>query len=260
MSPIFRFYRQPTLTAEQLQARQMQHAVRQFELLSQTLGGSQRSSSDSNLVYSTTLPSGGDASSHQLPRQSSSEPSFPVGSYNALPHDFMAGPAEITPQPVAMAVGEGIDAAQNFKFPTSKPIEMKKVRTIKEAVILQPAPIAVKRQTIKLTPKPIKKRIRNRFGNDTQHLGFEKQFVVNEQTGRANQLFSCLHCHIRTPKLCNIVEHQKTHRRQRTYKCCNCEHAFDHVDERDMHMASGVCLMEGQAMPSPEHSNEEYDQ
>lgn len=35
----------------------------------------------------------------------------------------------------------------------------------------------------------IKKRVRNRYGHDTRHMGFVKQYVVNEQTGRANQLF-----------------------------------------------------------------------
>ena len=34
--------------------------------------------------------------------------------------------------------------------------------------------------------KVIKKRVRNRFGSDTCHMGFVKQFVENEQTGRAN--------------------------------------------------------------------------
>jgi hypothetical protein len=34
--------------------------------------------------------------------------------------------------------------------------------------------------------KVIKKRVRNRYGSDTSHMGFVKQYVVNEDTGRAN--------------------------------------------------------------------------
>lgn len=37
--------------------------------------------------------------------------------------------------------------------------------------------------------KVIKKRVRNRYGTDTRHMGFIKQYVYNEKTGRANQLF-----------------------------------------------------------------------
>ena len=59
--------------------------------------------------------------------------------------------------------------------------------------------------------KTIKKRVRNRYGSDTRHLGFTKKFVQNPKTGRANQLFCCLKCNIKTPKLCNMIDHQKTH-------------------------------------------------
>lgn len=61
--------------------------------------------------------------------------------------------------------------------------------------------------------KTIKKRVRNRYGSDTRHLGFTKKFVQNPKTGRANQLFCCLKCTIKTPKLCNMIDHQKTHQR-----------------------------------------------
>ena len=37
-----------------------------------------------------------------------------------------------------------------------------------------------------LRNKVIKKRIRNKYGRDTRHMGFEKRYVINEQTGRAN--------------------------------------------------------------------------
>ena len=68
------------------------------------------------------------------------------------------------------------------------------------------------------TGRVIKRRRRNRFGDDTTHMGFQKVFVVNELTGRNNQLFKCLRCPIKTPKLCNMLDHQKTHRPSRRYK------------------------------------------
>ena len=37
-----------------------------------------------------------------------------------------------------------------------------------------------------LLHKTIKKRVRNRYGNDTSQLGFVKHYVVNNKTGRAN--------------------------------------------------------------------------
>lgn len=60
--------------------------------------------------------------------------------------------------------------------------------------------------------KIIKKRVRNRYGSDTRHMGFSKHYVINDSTGRANQLFKCLFCPIKTPKLCNMLDHQKTHK------------------------------------------------
>ena len=65
-----------------------------------------------------------------------------------------------------------------------------------------------------MTQRTIKKRVRNRYGLDTRHMGFEKRYVINKQTGRANQLFQCLYCPNKSTKLCNMVDHQKTHRRK----------------------------------------------
>ena len=49
---------------------------------------------------------------------------------------------------------------------------------------------------VPILKKAIKKRVRNRYGPDPSYMGFEKHYMVNEQTGRANQLFKCLKCHI----------------------------------------------------------------
>ena len=93
------------------------------------------------------------------------------------------------------------------------------------------------------TPKKvIKKRVRNRYGMDTSHMGFVKQYVVNEATGRANQLFRCLKCCIKTPKLCNMIDHQKTHRNKKSSQCPNCHRSFVLAGSRDSHVASGKCL------------------
>ena len=53
-----------------------------------------------------------------------------------------------------------------------------------------------KDKRVPILKKAIKKRVRNRYGPDPSHMGFEKHYMVNEQTGRANQLFKCLKCHI----------------------------------------------------------------
>ena len=76
--------------------------------------------------------------------------------------------------------------AQNFKISLAVPPTKKGAIMKDEGGHEITITAATKRQSSKLTEKPIKKRIRNRFGNDTQHLGFEKQFVVNAETGRAN--------------------------------------------------------------------------
>ena len=53
--------------------------------------------------------------------------------------------------------------------------------------------------------KVIKKRVRNRYGSDPSHMGFKKTYQMNPETGRANQLFTCLKCDISTPKICNMI-------------------------------------------------------
>ena len=35
--------------------------------------------------------------------------------------------------------------------------------------------------------------------------------MVNESTGRANQVLCCLQCSLQTTKICNIINHVKTH-------------------------------------------------
>ena len=57
----------------------------------------------------------------------------------------------------------------------------------------------------------VKRRIRNRFGPDPSYMGFTKSFVINKTTGRANQLLRCLRCNIKTSKMCNMIDHIKTH-------------------------------------------------
>ena len=57
----------------------------------------------------------------------------------------------------------------------------------------------------------VKRRIRNRFGPDPSYMGFTKSFVINKATGRANQLLRCLRCNIKTSKMCNMIDHIKTH-------------------------------------------------
>jgi len=99
--------------------------------------------------------------------------------------------------------------------------------------------------------KSIKKRVRNRYGPDPRHMGFEKHYMVNDTTGRANQLFRCLKCHIQTPKLCNMIDHQKTHRQEKSYKCPHCRHAFIQAGNRDRHYMSGACMTEGHQVECP---------
>ena len=57
----------------------------------------------------------------------------------------------------------------------------------------------------------VKRRVRNRFGPDPSYMGFSKTFVINKATGRANQLLRCLRCNIKTSKMCNMIDHIKTH-------------------------------------------------
>ena len=35
--------------------------------------------------------------------------------------------------------------------------------------------------------------------------------MVNKTTGRANQVLCCLQCSLQTTKICNIINHVKTH-------------------------------------------------
>jgi hypothetical protein len=41
-------------------------------------------------------------------------------------------------------------------------------------------------QRVPILKKAIKKRVRNRYGPDPSYMGFEKHYMVNESTGRAN--------------------------------------------------------------------------
>ena len=56
-----------------------------------------------------------------------------------------------------------------------------------------------------------RRRVRNRFGPDPSYMGFTKSFFINKTTGRANQLLRCLRCSIKTSKMCNMIDHIKTH-------------------------------------------------
>jgi hypothetical protein len=105
-----------------------------------------------------------------------------------------------------------------------------------------PSYVPGRRQVARVGSKPIKKRVRNRYGNNTEHLGFTKVYVIKEQTGRANQLFKCLHCPVKMPKLCNMIDHQKTHRQEKTFKCQNCLQGFVQAGNRDRHYYTGACL------------------
>jgi len=99
--------------------------------------------------------------------------------------------------------------------------------------------------------KVIKKRVRNRYGHDTRHMGFIKQYLINETTGRANQLFQCMFCHIKTPKLCNMIDHQKTHSRERATRCPNCFHNFMTRVNLERHRQSGTCGKRPEALFKP---------
>ena len=91
--------------------------------------------------------------------------------------------------------------------------------------------------------KVIKKRVRNRYGSDPTYMGFSKKYVVNAKTGRANQVFHCLFCPLKTPKLCNMMDHQKTHRHEKLYECPLCHLKFQQPLDRDLHYMRGSCML-----------------
>lgn len=100
-------------------------------------------------------------------------------------------------------------SAQNHFFFAESPAGDSPVDNFSQLSMADP-----KRTTLHYTPYKkgiVKRRIRNRFGPDPSYMGFTKTFVINKATGRANQLLRCLRCNIKTSKMCNMIDHIKTH-------------------------------------------------
>lgn len=53
-------------------------------------------------------------------------------------------------------------------------------------------------------------------------VGFTKIRKTNVETGRKNQVLKCLTCHKIFMKLCNVMDHVRTHRGERPYACKFC--------------------------------------
>ena len=76
--------------------------------------------------------------------------------------------------------------------------------------------------------------------------GFQKMAVRNAVTGRQNQMLECLTCQKQFAKLCNVLDHVRTHRGLRPYPCVHCKQAFAQRGNRDRHQAKRVCLIRQQ--------------
>ena len=72
--------------------------------------------------------------------------------------------------------------------------------------------------------------------------GFRKTTMSNEKTGRKNQVLECLTCNKMFGKLCNVLDHVRTHANERPFDCSRCGQKFAQRGNRDRHEMMRVCL------------------
>ena len=72
--------------------------------------------------------------------------------------------------------------------------------------------------------------------------GFIKSKTVNPKTGRYNQVLKCVTCDRSFTKLCNVLDHVRTHQGDRPYSCGLCHQTFAQRGNRDRHQKMRVCV------------------
>ena len=64
--------------------------------------------------------------------------------------------------------------------------------------------------------------VRQKAISKANDKGFKKKVIINEITGRRNQCLECLTCGKSFIKMCNILDHVRTHAGERPYPCKYC--------------------------------------
>ena len=72
--------------------------------------------------------------------------------------------------------------------------------------------------------------------------GFTKSQVYNRETCRFNQILRCNTCSKKFTKLCNVIDHVRTHAGYRPFPCELCGQSFAQRGNRDRHQSKRVCL------------------
>ena len=75
--------------------------------------------------------------------------------------------------------------------------------------------------------------------------GYKRTKAINSSTGRQNQVLQCLACEKKFSKLCNVLDHVRTHAGERPYACTICFQTFAQRGNRDRHQKMQVCSNRG---------------
>ena len=102
----------------------------------------------------------------------------------------------------------------------------------------------VKDESVKRSSKYIAKTVDLRKsvkGRITKGKGFKKVQSLNEETGRMNQHLECSICNKTFSKLCNVMDHVRTHLGAKPFACTICGQTFTQCGNRDRHQRKNVC-------------------
>ena len=67
-------------------------------------------------------------------------------------------------------------------------------------------------------------------------------YKMNKKTRRKKRTLSCKFCPRKFSKLCNGLDHARTHFKVKPYTCKHCDRGFTQRGNRERHEANGVCV------------------